>query len=153
MDRTQVIEDPDRRPTWMLGIAMLALAAVALFRDIAANPALPPGIPLSALGTIKTGGDWNAPGNHVFTTDVLIDLGTETSFQFLDLSLDNNDVYRLDIATTQGFQPIHTILPAGGYGLARREIAFAAPVQPTTRLRIVAVSGDGLYSLGHLLVR
>jgi hypothetical protein len=140
------------RPLGMLALILAALLAIVGVRFWTPPPAIPSGIPLSTLSAIKLGGEWNAPGNHLFTTDIIIELGGPRSFSFLDVSLDNNDTYRLEMATEKGFLPFHSIAPAGGVGLARREIRFGRTLGPTTHLRIVAVSGDGLYSLGHLIV-
>ena len=141
------------RPIWMLGLIALSLASLVAIRFWAPKPLISGGVPVGALGTVKIGGEWNAPGNQIFVTDLVVELGAPQVFKFLDISLDNNDTYRLDIATERGFLPFHTIYPAGGYGLARREVRFSQSIGPTTHLRVVAVSGDGLYSLGHLIVR
>lgn len=140
------------RPHLMLILIAAGLAAPLAYRGLATPPPPPPGVPLSALAIVRTEGAWNAPGHTVFAKELVVDLGQRMEIRGLDLSVDNNDTYRIDIASDFGFLPIHTIGPVPGQGITRHEIRFASPTLPTTRLRIVAVSGDGMYALGHLFV-
>jgi hypothetical protein len=111
-------------------------------------------VPLSSLTQVKSSGIWNGPGNVVFTVDVLIDLPEAIDIRSLDLSLDHNDTYRVEILTADGYIPIGDLLPIEGSGLARRQLSV--PDLPlsmkATQIRVSALEGDGMYSIGHLVI-
>jgi hypothetical protein len=111
-------------------------------------------VPLSSLKQVKSSGIWNGPGNIVFTMDVLIDLPEAIDIRSLDLSLDHNDTYRVEILTADGYIPIGDLLPIEGSGLARRQLSV--PDLPlsmkATQVRVSALEGDGMYSIGHLVI-
>ncbi|MEY3338077.1 MAG: hypothetical protein RL245_1069 [Pseudomonadota bacterium] len=111
-------------------------------------------VPLSSLKQVKSSGIWNGPGNIVFTMDVLIDLPEAIDIRSLDLSLDHNDTYRVEILTADGYIPIGDLLPIEGSGLARRQLSV--PDLPlsmkATQVRVSALKGDGMYSIGHLVI-
>lgn len=111
-------------------------------------------VPLSSLTQVKSSGIWNGPGNVVFTLDVLIDLPEAIDIRSLDLSLDHNDTYRVEILTADGYIPIGDLLPIEGSGLARRQLSV--PDLPlsmkATQVRVSALEGDGMYSIGHLVI-
>lgn len=111
-------------------------------------------VPLSSLKQVKSSGIWNGRGNIVFTLDVLIDLPEAIDIRSLDLSLDHNDTYRVEILTADGYIPIGDLLPIEGSGLARRQLSV--PDLPlsmkATQVRVSALEGDGMYSIGHLVI-
>lgn len=161
---------PTNRLIWLAWAALVLLVAARWFAtseggSVEAPPSSPPAVaaaapdqavraPLSALQNVKTGGAWNAPGNIVFTVDLLVDLPKAIEIKSIDVSLDHNDTYRVEILTADGYIPIGDILPIEGFGLARRQLV--APDLPlsmqATQIRISALEGDGMYSIGHLVI-
>jgi arabinofuranosyltransferase len=99
------------------------------------------------------GGIWNAPGNVVFKGSVDVVLNQPTSFSSIDLSVDNNDVYRVMALTDAGWSEVASVNPGKGVGMARHIIPLAKELAAAHRIRITAVSGDGQYSLGHLVLK
>lgn len=98
-------------------------------------------------------GPWDASGNRIFHESLEIALPGERSLSEIDLSVDHNDTYRIEVFTGQGFIPIADVNPVSQVGMARHRIKLDKPTPLTDRVRIVAVSGDGAYSLGHFLFR
>ena len=149
----------------LIVLAWVALAILILSRGFAPHrtetpttaapvQAEPVRASLSALQVVKSGGVWNAAGNIVFVSDILIDLPEPIEIRSLDLSLDHNDMYRVEILTADGYIPIGDILPIEGSGLARRQLVV--PDLPlsmrATQIRLSALEGDGMYAVGHLVI-
>jgi hypothetical protein len=162
---------PTNRLIWLAWTALVLLVVVRWYvsnesGDVETTPTVAPDVvaapvideavrvPLSALSQVKSEGVWNAPGNVVFTIDALIDLPEAIEIQSLDLSLDHNDTYRVEILTADGYIPVGDLLPIEGSGLARRRLSV--PDLPlsmkATQIRVSALEGDGMYSIGHLVI-
>jgi hypothetical protein len=162
---------PTNRLIWLAWTALVLLVVVRWYvsnesGDVETTPTVAPDVvaapvideavrvPLSSLSQVKSEGVWNAPGNVVFTVDALIDLPEAIEIQSLDLSLDHNDTYRVEILTADGYIPIGDLLPIEGSGLARRQLSV--PDLPlsmkATQIRVSALEGDGMYSIGHLVI-
>jgi len=144
--------DTNPRPHLMICLIVVALVALVAYRVLASRPSTLGGVPISALAILRSEGAWNAPGNTVFARELLVDLGSKRAISGIDISLDNNDTYRIETGSGGKFLPLHTIVPVAGHGLARHRVELPAPTAPASHLRIVALSGDGMYALGHLLV-
>ena len=162
---------PTNRLIWLAWTALVLLVVVRWYvsnesGDVETTPTVAPDVvaapvideavrvPLSSLSQVKSEGVWNAPGNVVFTVDVLIDLPEAIEIQSLDLSLDHNDTYRVEILTADGYIPVGDLLAIEGSGLARRQLSV--PDLPlsmkATQIRVSALEGDGMYSIGHLVI-
>jgi arabinofuranosyltransferase len=98
------------------------------------------------------GGPWDAAGNVLFPRIVDVVLAGPMSFSKLDLSVDCNDVYRVEALTDSGWRELAMIQPTKAAGMARHAIALDGPVT-ASRVRVVAVSGDAMYSLGHMVLQ
>lgn len=98
------------------------------------------------------GAPWNAPGNIVFDSALDIALSKKMDVVSIDISVDNNDVY--EVAGLQNHEWIHlaTISPTYTNGLTRHRITLKDTVGNVEKIRVTAKSGDGMYSIGHLLV-
>lgn len=110
-------------------------------------------IAASRLATPLDGGPWDTPGAKTFTEALEITFDQPVSFSEIDMSADHNDVYRIEVFTEQGFVPIATVEPAAQVGLVRHRIKLAVATPITRKVRVVAVSGDDAYSVGHFIVR
>lgn len=161
---------PTNRLIWLAWAALVLLVAVRWYAakdsgDVEMAPTVASDevapvldeavrVPLSSLKQVKSSGIWNGRGNIVFTLDVLIDLPEAIDIRSLDLSLDHNDTYRVEILTADGYIPIGDLLPIEGSGLARRQLSV--PDLPlsmkATQIRVSALEGDGMYSIGHLVI-
>lgn len=143
--------------TMVAVIALVLLASARLWvpeplvRVLAAGSV---SAPLDALDRVKTSGVWDAPGNIVFSQDVLVELPERRTVKVVDLSVDHNDMYRIEFLTNEGYLPVGDILPIAGSGIVRHRVTV--PSLPfdmrTTQIRVSAIEGDGLYSLGHLVI-
>lgn len=110
-------------------------------------------IDYEALSTIvETGNMWNKPGNILFNEVVYISFDKPLSFSFIDLSVDNNDIYRIDILNNGDWQQLVEFGPKPADGMRRYHLSLASPTPLVDKVRLVAVSGDGGYSLGHFIV-
>lgn len=99
------------------------------------------------------GGPWDAQGNTLFGQSVEIMLGGPMSISTLDLSVDNNDIYLVEIAIDGRYQPLGKIPPNPTMGMVRHRIALPQATPETDRVRITALEGDGKYSIGHFIAR
>ncbi|MBW1668564.1 MAG: hypothetical protein JRJ66_11015 [Deltaproteobacteria bacterium] len=103
--------------------------------------------------TIRSEGTpWNAAGNIQFDYMLDIALTQKTTIKSIDVSVDNNDVYEIRGLQNGEWILITTIYPKRTPGLVRHKIHLDNMVLNVDKVRIVAISGDGMYSLGHLLV-
>lgn len=98
---------------------------------------------------------WNAAGNVVFSKSSLI-VSAEAPLRssWLSLSVDNNDVYQLTFlleGRAEGSVEVGT--KDNGGGLANHVVKVPEDVQTQgfDQIRIQARTGDGSFSLGHLL--
>lgn len=110
-------------------------------------------IDINRLQNIVEGVGWDAPGNAVFSSSIDIQLNGNISFDQIDISVDNNDTYELMVLAGQDWLPVTQILPNWGGGMVRHVIRLPEKTPPTTTIRVTALSGDGMYSVGHLIVR
>lgn len=110
-------------------------------------------VPLERLlQPVQPGVAWDAPSNQIFSRQLNVLLPEPTSIRGLEVTLDHNDHYRIDYFHNGSYRPLVDIRPVPGWGLHRHVIRLEEPSEMTTRLRITAVSGDGLYALGHLIL-
>jgi len=162
---------PTNRLIWLAWAALVLLVVVRWYGsmgsdetettptvapDVVAAPVVDEAVrvPLASLSQVKSEGIWNGPGNVVFTIDALIDLPESIEIKTLDLSLDHNDTYRVEILTADGYIPVGDLLPIEGSGLARRQLTVPdLPISmKATQIRVSALEGDGMYSIGHLVI-
>jgi hypothetical protein len=112
--------------------------------------------PISAYATVRPQGTpRDAPGNLGFGPEDVIELPlpTATIVSALDLSLDSNDRYELELVggserRRMGLGPV----PAPQVGLARYQLLVEPPVHDVSRLVLRPLGGDGRYALGHLVI-
>jgi hypothetical protein len=162
---------PTNRLIWLAWAALVLLVVVRWYGsmggdetettptvapDVVAAPVVDEAVrvPLASLSQVKSEGIWNGPGNVVFTIDALIDLPESIEIKTLDLSLDHNDTYRVEILTADGYIPVGDLLPIEGSGLARRQLTVPdLPISmKATQIRVSALEGDDMYSIGHLVI-
>jgi len=162
---------PTNRLIWLAWAALVLLVVVRWYGsmgsdetettptvapDVVAAPVVDEAVrvPLASWSQVKSEGIWNGPGNVVFTIDALIDLPESIEIKTLDLSLDHNDTYRVEILTADGYIPVGDLLPIEGSGLARRQLTVPdLPISmKATQIRVSALEGDGMYSIGHLVI-
>lgn len=109
---------------------------------------------VQTLSKIVEDGGWDALGNIQFATAVEVLLDTEMHIKEMDLSLDSNDGYRVEVLVDGHYQPALEITPLTGiYGMARRTYTLDMSSASTRQVRITATVGDGYYSLGHFRVK
>lgn len=99
------------------------------------------------------GGSWSAIGNVQFSTILNIRLEHKTSFREIDISVDNNDTYRIEVYADGKWLDVATIKPSPKAGMVRHQITLPSPTPVTDSVRIIAVSGDEAYSVGHFIVK
>ena len=113
-------------------------------------------IPVVAESDVKVirneGTPWNAPGNIVFDSVLEIALTKKIDIASIDISVDNNDVYEIAGFRNREWVQLATINPTNTSGLARHKITLKATVGGIEKIRVEAKSGDGMFSIGHLLV-
>jgi arabinofuranosyltransferase len=99
------------------------------------------------------GGAWDAPGNIRFGRALEVQLASPASFSEIDVSVDNNDTYTLEVREAGAWREVGRIAPSGGVGMARHQVRLQQPAAGATAVRLTADGGDGLYSLGHVLLK
>ena len=113
-------------------------------------------IPVVAESDIKVirneGTPWNASGNIVFDSALDIALTREMNIVSIDISVDNNDVYEVTGLRKNDWIQLATIIPTNTRGLARHRMTLKDTFGNIEKIRVTAKSGDGMYSIGHLLV-
>jgi hypothetical protein len=113
------------------------------------HPDLAPYTRLMAEGT-----QWDRPGNLLIEENHIVEFavpGTPTARE-LDVSLDNNDRYQIDIIGDDTRRLILGPRP-DKKGLTRYVEKVDPPVANVRRVRVRPLSGDLAYSLGHLILR
>jgi len=98
------------------------------------------------------GSPWNATGNIIFDSALDIALSKVVNVKSIDVSLDNNDIYELAGVRNDEWISLAMVGPRNTRGLARYKITLDSPVTDIKKIRVTAKSGDGMYSIGHLLV-
>lgn len=114
-------------------------------------------VPLRQLSRVRAeGSPWNGAGSVVFQAPgVRVQLGRVSHAAALDLSVDNNDVYEVDLMRGSETVAQLRIQPSSnGGGLALHRLAVPDDARSTgfDRIQVRPVKGDGRYSLGHLLL-
>jgi hypothetical protein len=113
-------------------------------------------IPVVAEADLKTirneGTFWSAPGNIVFDGDLDIPLTKKTNIKSIDISVDDSDTYEITGFVNNEQIHLATIVPTNKFGLYRHKIVLKEVVNGVDKIRITVSSGDGRYSVGHLLV-
>lgn len=100
----------------------------------------------------NAGTPWNAPGNIVFDRALDIALSKKMNVVSIDISVDNNDAYEIGGFRNHEWVQLATISTTNTSGLARHKITLKDAVSDVEKIRVEAKSGDGMYSIGHLLV-
>jgi arabinofuranosyltransferase len=95
---------------------------------------------------------WNNPGNVVFNSGLDITLTKEMDVLSTDISVDNNDVYEVAGLENHEWIQLATIRPTYTSGLVRHRMILKNTVCNVEKIRVTAKSGEGVYSIGHLLV-
>ena len=98
------------------------------------------------------GTSWDAPENFLFDNSIEILLAESKNIRLIDISVDGNDTYEIFGADEQGWHIIAHIYSGANTGLKGHRFLFEEPLKNIKRLKVVAIAGDGKYSLGHLLI-
>jgi arabinofuranosyltransferase len=106
----------------------------------------------SARTKIVDSGEWDTRGNFIFSTGLDVLLDREQEITSIDLSVDSNDTYRIDVISDGKPVRVWQIQPSADSGMARHTLKVPAPTPRTSRVRITP-SGDGRYSLGHFIAQ
>ena len=100
-----------------------------------------------------------APGTPSNSATVLplkygvdVQLSAPMQIRAMDLSLDHNDRYKIEIWHNGAFAVIGRLSPSPGPGMARYRIAMDRELPPTETVRISVTSGDSRYALGHFII-
>lgn len=117
----------------------------------------PEKIPLSRLATHqREGAAWDAPGTvRVWENGLRVSLGTVRNEASVELSADNNDRY--DLSFNRGGAPVGRVVAEpqrGKEGLVIHHLDIPASARDRGYDEIVITpsGGDGVYSVGHLLL-
>ncbi|MEQ1667033.1 MAG: hypothetical protein ABL868_01125 [Sulfuriferula sp.] len=115
------------------------------------------GVPVVDIGQLNKlvppGTAWNAPGNIEFGSAIEVTLPANIKISTIDLSLDNNDTHKVAFFFNGQYVPILEIPPnLSSLGMIRHVRTLDTPTPPTNRIRITAISGDGMYALGHFRI-
>jgi len=99
---------------------------------------------------------WDRPGNLILAGDELVEMSLSPArmVRQIDISADNNDVYRITLFGQHETREV-TVGPLGrkGHkGLARYRKTLDPPVEAVRAVRVWPTKGDHRYSLGHLIV-
>lgn len=99
---------------------------------------------------------WDARGNVIIPPDprfLIIDLETTSHARAAELSLDNNDRYRIDFlhaGTPVSSATVGPVLAAGGLVVYCVEIEAGAATGGFDAVRVTPLDGDTSWSIGHL---
>jgi hypothetical protein len=89
----------------------------------------------------------------VFANTLEVVLAQKVSVASIDISVDCNDEYQVAGLRNNEWIPLTTINPSrSAKGLARSLNILPNTVADVEKIRITGKSGDGYYSLGHLLL-
>jgi len=105
------------------------------------------------LNRIVGSGPWNAPGNIEFSRSLEVSFDRDMSPEFIDISVDHNDTYSVETLSDGKWTEVALLTPSAGNGMVRYQIKLKEPTPSSHRVRVTAVSGDGMYSVGHLILR
>jgi len=116
-------------------------------------------VPVAKLATpLAEGTPWDAPGTVRIppgSGGLVVRLEHRSTAKRIQLSLDNNDRYRiefLDGATRVGQFEVGPTADRTGLTVYERDVPGTAVTRGFDALRIVPEDGDGAYSVGHLLL-
>ncbi len=116
-----------------------------------------PVVPIHALPDVQPErGDWAYPTNLVLSkAGIQVRLANQHSVPALHLSVDNNDVMRIDFLLNGQVVGMTEVRPKPGIaGMASHRVGVPDDARQSTfdAIAIVPVKGDGNYSLGHVLL-
>ena len=104
----------------------------------------------------KENSDWSAPGNLIVgPTGLVVTAVSRTNIHRIELSVDNNDTYSLEIARNGQVRWLGTVAPklnGGGMSVQTIAIPEGLEIAAGDEISIVPSQGDGTYSVGHLLL-
>lgn len=87
-----------------------------------------------------------------FSLDVLVNLPEPRTLNAVKLSVEGDDVYRVEVLTAEGYIPVGDVGPSPGLSLASYRVDI--PALPfsleTSQIRVSAIDGDGRYAIGRL---
>ena len=101
---------------------------------------------------IEGGTPWEAPGTTIFESGIEIVLEKPKCLFSLDISLDHNDHYEILGLKNMKWLKLTDIGPSENKGLVRHQIFLNQIFSEIEKIKVVATSGDRMFSLGHLLV-
>ena len=116
----------------------------------------PPAVHISNVSTpVPDGTPWDAPTSMVLSySGVMVDLGRVCQFRALEVSLDNNDDYRLgyfrdgqEVGQQDSPAEIHK---QGGIRLRKITVPSSVATGGVDHIWVKPTNGDGKYSVGHL---
>jgi hypothetical protein len=152
-----------RRPGVVVGaVAVLALLPRSPSRSSAARAPeqraeIRSRVTLSEFETPRARGTpWDAPGNIVIPGDpgyLVVEMEEPARAPVVELSLDNNDRYRIEFlrgGTIVGEHSVGPDMTTGGLIVYRIEVPAEAVQAGYDAVRIGAVEGDSAWSVGHL---
>ena len=143
-------------PAWVQAISFVdAGGDKATLRCV--RPGAPVVVQLSDVEMAKPENfDWSHPGNVLIDgagLHVLVDRGRPG--RSLEISVDNNDVY--DVELTRGGRSLwrDRVLPrsnGGGLAVSRLRLTAGTEVKSGDELKVIPFGGDGAYSIGHIRI-
>ncbi|MBN2546762.1 MAG: hypothetical protein JXB50_13260 [Spirochaetes bacterium] len=99
---------------------------------------------------------WNKEGNTLFTTEGLtVMLDKIYNSNILELTIDNNDDYFINFIkdeNTIGTLQIKNLNDPNFFGLRLEKLSITPEISKTgfNKIQIVPITGDNMYSLGHI---
>ena len=114
---------------------------------------------LSELSEVKAPGtSWNSEGTKLLKDEgVCLLLDKPSNESYVELSFDHNDLYRMLILSDDAILGSIDIEPVNEevHGLYVQTVKLPTEVstQGFNRIVILPISGDGLYSIGHVVIR
>lgn len=112
-----------------------------------------PKIKIEEVGNTINDGAWDQPGTIIFYSHVEIDTTKSLAFNHIDVSVDNNDHYQIYGYFNDDWNLLTDIKPVYSWGMIRHKINLKRKLQGIKSLKIEAISGDGSYSMGHLILK
>ncbi|CAG0997550.1 arabinofuranosyltransferase [Burkholderiales bacterium] len=101
---------------------------------------------------VPDGTPWGSHGNAVFSNRVEIALQAPVDITQLTISLDNNDVYEVWAYAQERWERVGVANRVSAGGMVKRVLKLERPALGVEKLKIIALEGDDLYSLGHLWI-
>jgi len=142
-----------RHGGWSIGWSSRARPS----RHAAVGTSGPIEVSLAELAVPKVQGTpWDAPGTVPIPPAagaLVVRLGRRSTAAEIEISLDNNDRYRIDFmngAAAVGSLIVGPTPEPGGLIIYREQVPAAAVERGFDAIRITPLEGDGAYSVGHL---